>query len=331
VIPTDVVGSGASDHSGVHRAFSFLASRRWAGVGLALVVETPFLVGLAFTDSADDVGVPAAVAAAVGGTVAVVFGVWEGVGVAFAGGLVFVGIRGWGTGELLALVVWPAVVAAAGLFGGRVFDQRQMLRTVIAGQERERQRLALLLHDDTAQTLAGALMSLESAEHAAAAGEGETAGRAVAELLRDTIRKIREIAVELRPSALDDFGLVAAVERLCRDFQERTGIAVTVDGDLGQSRLPIDTELALYRAVQETVANAAVHANAHAVTVKLRRTRDGAAAVVRDDGTGFDPAEATLSGHGLAELRDRTQLLGGSLVVASSPGRGTTVTVEIPS
>ena len=316
---------------GMQGVFSFLAGRRWAGVGLALLVEAALLVGLAFTDSVDDVGVPAAVAAAIGGTVAVVFGLWEGVGVAFTGAIVFAGARGWGTGELAALAVWPAVVAAAGLFASRVSRQRGMLRTILAGQERERQQLALKLHDDTAQALAGALMSLEYTERAATAAQVETTSRAVRELLRETIRNVRAIAVELRPTALDDFGLATAVERLCTDFQERTGIAITIDDKLAQTRMSLDVELALYRAIQEALTNVAAHADAHAVRITLRLTSHAAFAVVHDDGKGFDSADPSRHGLGLAGLRDRTHLLGGRLAITSSPGTGTTLTVEIPA
>jgi signal transduction histidine kinase len=315
----------------MRNVFSFLASRRWAGVGLALLVEAPLLLGLADTDAVDDVGIPAALVAAVGGTVAVVFGVWEGVGVAFAGAVAFAAAKGWATGELAVLAVWPAVVGAAGLFARRVSQQRLMLRTIVAAHERERQRLALTLHDDTAQALAGALMSLEFAERAAAAGQGEDASRQVRDLLRDTVGQVRAIAVELRPSALDDFGLEASVARLCADVQNRTGITVTLESEIGNSRLGIDTELTLYRAVQQALANIATHAGASAVRVTLRQTRGGATVVVEDDGKGFDTTNTSQHGLGLDELHHRLHLHGGRLKVTSAPGNGTTLTARIPA
>jgi signal transduction histidine kinase len=314
----------------MQRAFSFLADRRWAGVGLALVVEAVSLVSLSLASPSEVVGVPAAVAASVGGTVTVVFGLWEGVGVAFCGALVFAAAGGWETGELVSVAVWPAIVGAAGVFAGRVSVQRKMIRSVLAGHERERQQLALALHDDTAQGLVAALMSLEYAERVADPEQVAAASRDVRSVLRDTIRNVRAISVGLRPRALDDFGLARAVERLCTDFGERTAISVELDDDLGPARVSLEAELALYRAIQEALANVAAHAEATAVQVTLRRTRDGAAAVVHDDGRGFDPAE-TGNGFGLEELRDRTRLLGGRVAIRSTAGAGTTLTVEIPT
>lgn len=313
---------------GMQQIFWALAQRRWVGVGAALLVEVAVLVGLSIAEPAEVVGLPAAVAAAIAGTVAVVYGPRDGIFVAVVGALAFAAAEGWGTGEALAIVVWPAIVGAAGLLARRVAEQRAMLRTMLAGQERERERLALELHDDTAQRLTAALLSLQSAQRAATPVEIEAANHAVKELVRETIRSVRAIAVGLRPKALDDFGLAAAIERLCEVFHEQTGVEVEVDGDLGRTRLAHDVELGIYRTVQEALANVAAHAEAHAVHITLLRTKDGAAAVVHDDGKGFDPAERR--GLGLAGLRHRARLLGGRLAVTSAPGDGTTVSVQIP-
>ena len=121
---------------------AFLARRPWAGIGLALLVEAAILVVLGRADPATVVGIPAAVAVAIAGTVAVVFGPWNGVFVALVGAIVFVLVGDSGAGELAALAVWPAVVAAAGIFARRVGRQRATFRHIVAAQELERQRLA---------------------------------------------------------------------------------------------------------------------------------------------------------------------------------------------
>lgn len=326
----ETVWSGDAGLAYLQDAFSYLARRRWAGVGLALLVEAGLLLGLAYADAAAVVGIPAAVAAAIAGTVAVVFGPWDGAFVALFGAAVFVAAGGWGPGELAALGVWPAIVAAAGLFARRVSGQRTVLRRFVEAQELERRRLALELHDETAQTLAGALMTLRLAEQAATTAEAAAANAALRELLQQTIQRVRALAVQLRPKVLDDFGFAAAVERLGETFSERTGILVEVNAEAGTERLAGEIELALYRVVQEALANAAAQGGAHRVTIAYRRTPDAARIVVEDDGHSFDAGASNRAPLGLAGLRDRLGLLGGRLTVRSRAGGGTTVSAEIP-
>jgi signal transduction histidine kinase len=313
----------------VNAAFSFLARRRPLAVGLAFAVEAAVLVALAYADPAHVVGIPAAVVAAIAGTVAVVFGPWDGALVAFGGAVVFVLAGDAGAGSLAALLVWPAIVAAAGLFAVRVSRHRTALRQVVAAQELERQRLALELHDETAQTLAAALMMLARAEQATNSSDAAAANTKLRELIGETLASVRGLAVDLRPRSLDDFGLATAMERLAATFAERTGIRVDVDLDSAADRLPAEVELALYRIAQEALGNVARHAGAAHVRVALQRTPGGATLVVQDDGRGFDPGRAAGCGLGLAGLRQRAELLGGRLAVVSRPGDGTTVTAEI--
>jgi len=306
-------------------AFSFLASRRWAGAGLAVLVEVAVLVPLASANATSVVGIPAAVAAAIAGTVAVVLGPLDGALVALAGATVFGFAGGWEVGELAALGVWPAVVVAAGLFARRVQRQRDALAGVLAAREDERRRIALELHDQTAQALAAALLALRRVERAATADELGAASSATRDLIQTTIENVRELAVELRPKALDDFGLSPAVERLAERFSARTGVAVEVDAAAGRVRLPRDTEITAYRAIEEVLADLAAGEVDGRVRVALER--DGAELVVSvDHDREGRPRRAAL---GLEGVRERVRLAGGRLAIRSTR-TGSSVRIALP-
>jgi signal transduction histidine kinase len=202
------------------------------------------------------------------------------------------------------------------------------LRRVVSAQELERQRLARELHDETGQALTSILLGLKGVEDA---GDPEGLAEATAELRElvvTTLQDVRRLAVELRPKALDDFGLVPALERLVDTFREQTGIEVDLESQLDEGRLPPDVETTLYRITQEALTNVVKHAQAHRVSIVLTR-RDGAvAAVIEDDGKGF--AEARPSGLGLLGMRERVGLVGGRVEVESAPGSGTTLSIEVP-
>ena len=208
--------------------------------------------------------------------------------------------------------------------------RRETLRRVVEAQERERRRLAIELHDETGQSLAAVLMGLRRLEES-----GDPAGvQATVEELRATVvnavQELRALAVELRPKALDDFGLGPALERLVDTYGRRTGL--TVESHLGglESRLPEPVESAFYRIAQEALTNIAKHAGASAVSIVTRRGPDRLTMVVEDNGTGFE-AGAPAGGLGLVSMRERAELLGGSLRVESSPDHGTTLVVEVPA
>jgi signal transduction histidine kinase len=243
------------DHDPVRFALTFLARRRWAGVGLALVAELAALAGLALAPPSTVVGIPAAVAAAIAGTVAVVFGVLDGVLVAFAGALVFAATGGWGAGELAALAVWPGIVAAVGLFARRIAYSRIALEQVLSAQERERKRLALELHDQTAQMLASALMLLRAAGSADDGSATAEAGDQARQIISETIQALRALAVELSPTALADYGLTPALERLTATLSDRSGIDVHLESSWND-RAGDEVELTLFRVVQNALAAA---------------------------------------------------------------------------
>lgn len=207
---------------------------------------------------------------------------------------------------------------------------RDSLRRVVEAQELERRRLARELHDETGQALTSILLNLRTLEEAAAGDESRAAATTVRELVLSTIQDVRRLAVELRPKALDDFGLVPALERLTQTFAEQTGLAVDFEPALAGGRLPAEVETALYRIVQESLTNVVKHARARRVSVLLTRKDRAVVAVVEDDGRGFDPQATRDGGFGLVGMRERVALVDGRLQVESSEGGGTTLVVEVP-
>jgi signal transduction histidine kinase len=200
----------------------------------------------------------------------------------------------------------------------------------IAAQELERKRLARELHDETGQALTSILLGLKPLEQSARTDEDRAAVASVRELVVSTLRDVRRLAVELRPSALDDFGLGTAVERLAGNFREQTHLAVDLQTRLREDRLPAETETALYRIVQEALANVVKHADASRVSIVITQNERSVAAVVEDDGRGFDPDANPDDVLGLVGMRERIGLVGGRLRIESAEGKGTTVAAEVP-
>ena len=209
----------------------------------------------------------------------------------------------------------------------REAGRRETLRRVVDAQEHERRRIARELHDETGQALTSVLLGLRLIEEVSP--DVRTAVSELRETITAAIQELRALAVELRPKALDDFGLGAAIERLADTYSRRTGIAIDVHvADLGD-RLPEDVETALYRIVQESLTNVAKHAGAARASVTVHRRPRAVTAVVEDDGGGFDPAVIT-TGLGLTSIRERAELVSGTVRVESRPGVGTTIAVEVP-
>ncbi|HZO62885.1 MAG TPA: GAF domain-containing sensor histidine kinase [Gaiellaceae bacterium] len=207
---------------------------------------------------------------------------------------------------------------------------RDALRRVVEGQELERQRLARELHDETGQSLTSILLGLKQIEDASSPEAAREAAAAVREQVVETLQGVRRLAVELRPKALDDFGLEAALQRLAESWAEQTGIAVEVETNVESTRLPAEVETALYRIVQEALTNVAKHSGASRVSIVVTR-RDGAVgAIIEDDGRGFGASGSQSGGLGLVGMKERVGLLDGRLAIESTEGAGTTVAAEVP-
>jgi signal transduction histidine kinase len=207
---------------------------------------------------------------------------------------------------------------------------RDAVRRVVEGQEHERKRLARELHDETGQALTSILLGLKTLEQSESE-EGRERVAALRELVVSTLQDVRRLAVELRPAALDDFGLAPALERLVETHRMRDGTVIDVEVRLEPSeRLPAEVETTVYRIVQEALTNIARHADATRISVLVARKNGSVVAVIEDDGSGFDPAAVGDDSLGLAGIRERIALLGGRLRLETAPGKGTTLAAEVP-
>jgi signal transduction histidine kinase len=207
-------------------------------------------------------------------------------------------------------------------------------RQRLAAAEEERGRWARDLHDETLQSLSALHIRLSNARRQ---GKPEGLTQAVEEAieyLQAGIADLRALITDLRPAALDELGAEAALLALAERAEQR-GIEVDISVDLAyeqgrvsERHIP-ELEVALYRIVQEALSNAAKHGQAKRAVVEVVENAVAIHLTVRDDGEGFDPAFAT-KGFGLLGMRERVQLLEGSLQIESAPGSGTTVRASLP-
>jgi signal transduction histidine kinase len=207
---------------------------------------------------------------------------------------------------------------------------RETVRRGIDAQELERKRLARELHDETGQALTSILLGLKSVRAAESDDEAAQAEAQLRELVVQALQDVRALAVELRPTALDDFGLVPALERLVGTFEERSGISAELQASLAGPRLPPELETAMYRVVQEGLTNVVKHAGAGHVSVVLARRDGGVSVVVEDDGRGFASDDVRDDALGIVGMRERLALVGGTLTVESTPESGTSVVAYAP-
>lgn len=201
---------------------------------------------------------------------------------------------------------------------------RVLARRVWRVQEEERRNLARNLHDDLGQLLTALVHRVERMT-----GDGR---EQCLELARQARDRVRELSRLLRPPVLDDLGLAASLAWLARQARDNSGIAVTVNAPPELARAEPEVEILVFRIVQEALTNAIEHATASAVVIDLTRTGNQLELRIRDDGRGFDPAAvrgAGGTGIGLAGMRDRVSLFGGTLAVSSAAGRGTVITATL--
>jgi signal transduction histidine kinase len=207
---------------------------------------------------------------------------------------------------------------------------REALSRVVAGQETERRRLARELHDETGQALTSILLGLRAVDERASNDDVRAAVADLRELVVATLQDVRRLAVQLRPTVLDDFGLAAALERLTETFAESSGIEVELEARLGTKRLAPEVETTLYRIVQEALTNVVKHAEAHRISILLARREGSVLAVIEDDGKGLPANGLTGDGVGLLGIQERVELHDGRLTIESTPEAGTTLRIEVP-
>jgi len=216
----------------------------------------------------------------------------------------------------------------------------QLLEQAIAAQEEERRHIARELHDQIGQALTSILVLLRALEAESDGSEGVVVDpvrwKDLKAIVADTLESVHELALELRPSVLDDLGLVPAVQRAVRIYQKRHGLVIDFEAvGLEGVRLPPAVETALYRIAQEALTNIIQHACVNRGSLLLAVRAGIVTLIVEDDGCGFDTdrlVHGPMDEHwlGLSGMRERSALLGGRLTIESAPGSGTTVFVEIP-
>jgi signal transduction histidine kinase len=212
----------------------------------------------------------------------------------------------------------------------------ELLRKVIAVQEEERRRIARELHDETSQTLTALILSLKTASQAAPADAGLVGKLHDLETVaRGLLENVHRLIFDLRPSVLDDLGLVAAVRWYAENRLGPTGTRVYLETEGEERRLPSEIETAVFRVAQEALTNVARHAEAENAAISLSFKDTMLRVAIEDDGKGFDVAAVERSadstrGLGLLGMRERVALLNGSLTIDSAPDSGTIVSVQVP-
>ena len=210
-------------------------------------------------------------------------------------------------------------------------ELRSLSSQLVHAQEQERRTISRELHDEIGQTLTGLGIELANLEHLRDGHKPEFRSHLgdAKRLTEETLRTVRNIAMGLRPSTLDDSGIVPAVRWQASELSRRTGVPVElqIEGDF--SGLGDEGRTCLYRVVQEALTNCARHAEATTIQTTMQRKKETVCLSIRDDGVGFDAGRAR-TGLGLVGIEERVKELGGSLAVSSWPNRGTLLDVEIP-
>jgi signal transduction histidine kinase len=210
-------------------------------------------------------------------------------------------------------------------------DLRRLSEQLMQSTEQERTRMSREIHDQLGQLLTAIKMELRTVERLIGR-DGEKARARIDEtigLVDETVKTVRRISADLRPGILDDFGLSAAIEWQLQQFEDRTGIATSMDADVDEGRISRDMATAGFRILQEALTNVARHAEATEVSVRLRTEDDVFTLRVTDNGRGLrpDPNRRSL---GLLGMRERARQLGGSVAVENAPASGVTVLLKAP-
>ncbi|HXA44154.1 MAG TPA: histidine kinase [Candidatus Angelobacter sp.] len=214
---------------------------------------------------------------------------------------------------------------------------RRLSHEILLAQEKERKRISRELHDTVLQTLVGISAHLATLTPKLA-DNPQSLQRKIKEtqrLVEKSLAMVHRFAVELRPTVLDDLGLIPALHTFMKDFMKRTGVRARLTVYAAVNQLPLDQSAVLYRVALEALNNVGFHAQASAAEVQIKKLPDWVCLTIKDNGKSFDVKSALRakgSGHlGLLGMKERLQMVGGKFSIKSTPGRGTTVTARIPA
>ena len=207
-------------------------------------------------------------------------------------------------------------------------ETRALSAQLVQAQEQERRSLARELHDEVGQSLSALLLDIGAASSQSEASTIRSRLDNITAAAERIVEEVRRIALSLRPSMLDDLGLVPALEWQAREVGQRTGLVVEVLAEESAGQLPEAQRTCIYRVAQESLQNSVRHAAASKVRIGLRKNHSRVSLDVEDNGKGF--AVARMRGLGLLGMEERVLQLGGHLRVFSEPGQGTRVTADLP-
>ncbi len=213
---------------------------------------------------------------------------------------------------------------------------RQLSRELLAAQEAERKKISRELHDVVAQMLASINLRLGDLKQAAASNTGGFVKSITStqQLVQNSVEMVHQFARELRPTVLDDLGLIPALHTLLKSFQRETGVRVRLSAEAAVGQVSGDNRTTLYRVAQAALANVARHARATRVAVIIHKKADTVVMSIRDDGCGFqlEGGSRRKQTHrlGLLGMKERLEMVGGSLSLTSTLGKGTTVAARVP-
>ena len=212
---------------------------------------------------------------------------------------------------------------------GRV-EMGKLSQSLVAAQELERKSISRELHDEVGQTLNALLVDAGNLQKRIPESDAQSREllNSIQRLADTSVNEVRDIALLLRPSMLDDLGLTAAIQWQAREVSRRTGLVVKVSAEAEADNLPEGLSICLYRVAQEALQNVARHAQAKMIHIELKQNLDRLVLSVQDDGTGFEAEN--IRGLGTVGMEERLRQIGGVLRVTSQPGKGTTVVAEVP-
>ena len=214
-------------------------------------------------------------------------------------------------------------------------ESRLLASQVVRAQEAERKRLSRELHDEIGQALTAVIFNLQAYQQSAGDSTVEQHLKDSLSIIENTLHQVRDFALDLHPTILDDLGLVAALEWYVGRQAERAGLAIELVADRLEENLPEDLNTTCFRIVQEALTNILRHAKAKKILVELRHSNGQLELVIRDDGIGFDLPAARQRARrgaslGLLGMQERVVLLNGHLQIKSARGRGTEIRARFP-